>query len=135
MALVGLGVPLVLLLLLLGLAVLLTLVMMRSSRRHRTQLPSGPGAATGLPEPSGATGPGRLAYEVTIGVAGLIVGGLLILVALWWLLLGVTASALLFSSPSGSSVPNWLPSLVVGLVIGAAGAGVFWLARTRLLRL
>ncbi len=134
MAVVALGGPALLLVLLLGLAVLLTLVMMRSSRR-RTQLPSGPGVAAVLPEPSGATGPGRLAYEITIGVAGLIVGGLLVLVGLWWLLLGVTASALLFSSPAGSFVPTWLPALVVGLVIGAAGAGVFWLARTRLLRL
>lgn len=125
-ALVG-AVPLVVLSLLLVL-VAGTLVVLRTGRHHRAATEPGTGSPTGS---------GRLAYEITVGVVGLLVGGMLTLAGLWWIVIGVGLSSVLFYSPQGAlgGGAGAVVSLVIGLILGGAGVAVVVVSRSRLLRL
>ena len=76
---------------------------------------------------TGPLPPGRLAYELTLGVGALVVGGLLLLVAAWFCVLALAAASL----PGG---PWGLP-LILALLCGLIGMALFLLGRDRLLRL
>jgi hypothetical protein len=119
---VGTAAPLVLLLLLAA----GTLVLLRATRHRRMAAEPVSGPPTGY---------GRLAYEITIGVVGLLVGGLLTLAGLWWIVIGIGASSVLFWSPAGAFIGGAVVSLVIALVLGGAGVTIAVLSRARLLRL
>lgn len=106
-------------------------------RVRRKRSPSAVSTSTASPlGVTAPTGSGRLAYEITLGVAGLLVGGLLILAGLWWIVIGLTGfSGLLFYSPGGATQANVLVAPLIGVVLGASGWLVCVLARARLLRL
>lgn len=80
--------------------------------------------------PPGATGQGRVAYEITVGVLALVGSVVLVIMALWTLLSGL----LLGFGAFGPGGVGWFP------VVGAVGMGLFGLllggsARRRLLRI
>lgn len=80
--------------------------------------------------PPGATGQGRVAYEITVGVLALLGSAVLVIMALWTLLSGL----LLGLGAFGPGGVGWFP------VVGAVGMGLFGVllggsARRRLLRI
>ncbi len=79
--------------------------------------------------------PGRLAYEITLGVIGLVVSAALLLTCLSLLIAGVMGSSLIFYAPTLSG--SWLPLLAIGpaLLCGLLGIVIGRSARRRLLSL
>lgn len=72
--------------------------------------------------------PGHLAYNMALGVGGLVLGGLMLLGAAWILLVAVLSAAL----GGGTDV---LVTLVLLVVLSAIGAALVVQGRSRLLRL
>jgi len=79
--------------------------------------------------------PGRVAYEITLGVLGLVVSGSLLLISLWLLFAGVAGPSLFFYAPSVSGPWPLLLAIVPALLVGFMGILIGRAARRRLLRL
>ncbi len=79
--------------------------------------------------------PGRVAYEITLGVLGLVVSGSLLLISLWLLIAGVMGPGLFFYAPSVSGPWLSLLAIVPALLVGVMGVLIGRAARRRLLRL
>ncbi|HUY60254.1 MAG TPA: hypothetical protein VMW49_00110, partial [Candidatus Dormibacteraeota bacterium] len=108
------GAPALVVALLLVAAAVVTLLLVR----RRGPGPAGPGG--------GPLSPGRLAYELTLGVGMLVVGGLLLLAAAWLCVIALVE----VSFPGGSWVLPLIPALLSGLV----GMALALEGRRRLLR-
>ncbi len=103
----------VLVLLVLAGAIVAAVLVVRSAR---------PGAG---PTP-GPLSPGRLAYELAIGVGMMVVGGLLLLAAAWFLLVA------LFIGPYAGG--GWPWPLLPGALFGLLGVALALAGRRHLLR-
>ncbi|MHB8555670.1 MAG: hypothetical protein ACYDCB_08470 [Candidatus Dormibacteria bacterium] len=79
--------------------------------------------------------PGRVAYEITLGVLGLVVSGSLLLISLWLLIAGVMGPGLFFYAPSVSGPWPLLLTIVPALLVGFMGVLLGRAVRRRLLRL
>lgn len=76
-----------------------------------------------------------MAYEITMGVLGILGSAALLLVALWVLLTGTIAPGTFLRAPVGATFGT--SAVTIDIAVGLAPAGVFLgrSARRRLLRL
>lgn len=78
-----------------------------------------------------ASGVGRVAYEVTVGVTALLVSGCLLLAALWVLAVGLLGAGLVvYGGP-----PAWIPAVIIAALLAVIGLRLGYLARRRLLQI
>ncbi len=114
-----------------GLIALVAVVVLAASAglRRARATSADPGSSVAAP-----TGVGRIAYEVTVSVAALLVSGCLVLAALWVLAVGLLGTGLFFYSAQGGP-PPWLPAVIIAALLGAIGLRLGYLARRHLLQI
>ena len=100
-------------------------------RIGRRSVATGSDSASDTSADAGRGNPASAGELLLVGL-GLLIGGALLLGAMWWLVVGFTSPGLLIHQNPGAAVPLRVPVLVMSFVFGAAGLGVGLLALRRL---